>query len=414
MVGYAARQETYTTGDTIQDTDSNNEFNAILSAFDVTTGHNHDGAAGEGSRVLITDTTGGTQYGMIVLNGTGSQASSTAALTTGQLMLGQSAAVPSPKTMSGDATIIASGALTLASTAVTPASYGSATVSPTFTVDAKGRLTAAADVVITPAFASLTSTPTTLSGYGITDAQGLDTTLTSIAALGTAADKYLYTTGIDTWAEGSITAAGRAILDDASASAQRTTLGLNIGTDVQAYDATILVDADIGGSVQAYDADLTTIAGLAKTNSNFIVGNGSTWVVETSATARTSLGLTIGTDVQAYDVDTLKADVADVLTAGFAATPNNAGTKSSGTFTPDEANSNFQYAVNGGAHTLAPPTNNSALIIQYTNNASAGTITTSGFTLVDGDTITTTNGDDFFFYITKNNGFSLLTVRALQ
>ena len=43
--------------------------------------------------------------------------------------------------------------------------------------------------------------------------------------------------------------------------------------------------------MQAYDADLSAIGALAKTNSNFIVGNGSTWTVETGATARTSLGL---------------------------------------------------------------------------------------------------------------------------
>ena len=42
---------------------------------------------------------------------------------------------------------------------------------------------------------------------------------------------------------------------------------------------------------QASDADLTAIGNLAKTDGNLIVGNGSTWVAESGATARTSLGL---------------------------------------------------------------------------------------------------------------------------
>jgi len=42
---------------------------------------------------------------------------------------------------------------------------------------------------------------------------------------------------------------------------------------------------------QPLDADLTAIGGLANTDGNFIVGNGSTWVAESGATARTSLGL---------------------------------------------------------------------------------------------------------------------------
>lgn len=54
----------------------------------------------------------------------------------------------------------------------------------------------------------------------------------------------------------------------------RTNLGLVIGTDVQAYDA-----------------ELAAIAALSVADSNFIVGNGTTWVAESGATARTSLGL---------------------------------------------------------------------------------------------------------------------------
>lgn len=59
-----------------------------------------------------------------------------------------------------------------------------------------------------------------------TNVQAFDATLLSIAALGTAADRMIYTTGIDTWAESPISTFGRSLIDDADAVAGRTTLGL--------------------------------------------------------------------------------------------------------------------------------------------------------------------------------------------
>lgn len=67
-----------------------------------------------------------------------------------------------------------------------------------------------------------------------------------------ATDKILgrSTAGSGDMEEIACTAAGRALLDDADASAQRTTLGLAIGTNVQAYDAEL---AAIAGLTSAAD-----------------------------------------------------------------------------------------------------------------------------------------------------------------
>ena len=54
----------------------------------------------------------------------------------------------------------------------------------------------------------------------------------------------------------------------------------------------------VGTDVQAYDAQLADIAGLAVTDGNFIVGDGSNFVAESGATARASLSLDTGNDVQ--------------------------------------------------------------------------------------------------------------------
>lgn len=98
---------------------------------------------------------------------------------------------------------------------------------------------------------------------------------------------------------------------------------------------------------------------------------------------------------------------------GVTNTTFNAGTKTTGTYTPAYSDGNTQRAVNGGAHTLAPQSGDGFICIQYTNNSSAGAITTSGYTKVSG-TFTTTDADDFLCYSTVINGFSFLNIQALQ
>ena len=66
--------------------------------------------------------------------------------------------------------------------------------------------------------------------------QAGDAGLTSISGLTTAADKMIYTTGSDTYAVTDLTATARTLLDDASTSAMRTTLGLGTSATLDSVD----------------------------------------------------------------------------------------------------------------------------------------------------------------------------------
>lgn len=68
------------------------------------------------------------------------------------------------------------------------------------------------------------------SGFSGASFQPIDATLTSIAALGSAADKMIYTTALNTWAEADLSAFARTFLDDANAAAVRTTIGAGTGS----------------------------------------------------------------------------------------------------------------------------------------------------------------------------------------
>jgi hypothetical protein len=94
--------------------------------------------------------------------------------------------------------------------------------------------------------------------------------------------------------------------DLANAGSARTNLGVEIGVDVQAYDATIVVDADIGVTVQAYDADTAKLdVAQSFTAKQTFAGSASVASMKTSNIAEVdTIAATAATGVIDYDVAT--------------------------------------------------------------------------------------------------------------
>lgn len=109
--------------------------------------------------------------------------------------------------------------------------------------------------------------------------------LLSIGELTTAANQIIYTTDVDTYATAPISAFGLSLVADANASDGRSTLGVVIGTDVQAYSAA-----------------LASIAGLTTTADEMIYTTGANTYAVTALTsaARTLLGEATTGDMLTY------------------------------------------------------------------------------------------------------------------
>ena len=147
------------------------------------------------------------------------------------------------------------------------------------------------------------------------------------------------------------------------------------------------------GSLGASDDLYVSFSRSGDTPTNALLASNNLSDLDNIGTARTNLGLSIGSDVQAYDVDILKADVSDTLTVGMLTTSYNLGSLSSAT-TLHISDGNIQYATMTGSFTLTAPDDatDGYLEVEFTIDGTGGyTLTLSGFNEVSGTAVMTAN-----------------------
>ena len=114
--------------------------------------------------------------------------------------------------------------------------------------------------------------------------QGLDDAeLTAIAGLTSAADKGIQFTGSGAAGTYDLTSAGKALLDDADAAAQRTTLGLGTAATTASTDYATAAQGTKADNAAAKASNLSDLASASTARTNLGLGSASTLTAGTSA-----------------------------------------------------------------------------------------------------------------------------------
>ena len=327
--GYT-RQDTsnnISNGNVIDADDLDLEFNAVESAFNSSAGHTHDGSAGQGAAITKV----GPAQDLVV------STVSVLPKTSNTLDLGSPASqfkdlhidgVANIDSLVADTADINGGTVdgtVIGATVAAAGTFSTATVTGNLTVDTH---TLFVDSVNNRVGVGVSAPASKLEVAG--DIKSIVAGTSSIMALSGDATNFTYLrlrqtpteSRIENYVGGTGALTPVTVHTGGSERLRVTPTGdVGIGTSTPAYklDVSGTVNATalaIGGTTitptaaelnfvdgvtsaiqtqlnakQPLDADLTALAALAVTDGNFIVGNGTTWVVESGLTARTSLGL---------------------------------------------------------------------------------------------------------------------------
>ena len=272
MAGYTRQSSAQIlSGEIVSAAPINAEYNQIVSAFDESTGHKHDGTSAEGppidriadadqnNKILID--TGNNHIEFYIDTGASTQQfriedGAIVPITDDDIDLGAVGAEFKDLHLDGTANIdslvadtadinggtvdgaVIGGTTPAAATmtdltATGTINFAGATVSNGGTVTTVaingGTISGITDLAVADGGTAASNASDARDNLGLTigtNIQAYAAGLQSIAGLTTAADKMIYTTALDTYAVTDLSAAGRALIDDASAGDQRTTLGL--------------------------------------------------------------------------------------------------------------------------------------------------------------------------------------------